>query len=118
MAPETWPALSAPMPTSADGPLSCRLWAAHRRKSRNATRKLRRSRFFPSAFRSFSSRAVLLTPEKAHEYQTLAQAKGDRVEVLALSTGHFELIAPGQDAWATVKKLILQRALSGTPLTR
>jgi pimeloyl-ACP methyl ester carboxylesterase len=48
---------------------------------------------------------------KAQEYQKLAQAKGDHVEIASIDTGHFELIAPGQDAWAQVKRVILDQAL-------
>lgn len=55
--------------------------------------------------------AAFLTPDKAIAYQRLAHAKGDRVEVLAMATGHFELIAPGQQAWASVRNLILTSAL-------
>ena len=54
--------------------------------------------------------AAFLTPEKAQVYAKLAQAKGDHVEVLTMDTGHFELIAPGQQAWTTVRNLILLRA--------
>jgi acetyl esterase/lipase len=55
--------------------------------------------------------AVVLTLEKAREYQRIARSKGDRVEILLLHTGHFELIAPGQQPWEAVKHLILDSAL-------
>jgi len=51
-----------------------------------------------------------LNAAKAQEYQKLARAKGDRVEVLSIDTGHFELIAPGQAAWTSVKRVILDQA--------
>jgi acetyl esterase/lipase len=53
----------------------------------------------------------LLTPAKAQEYQKSAQAKGDKVEVLSLPTGHFEVIAPGHEAWKAVESLIVRQAL-------
>jgi acetyl esterase/lipase len=55
--------------------------------------------------------SALLAPDKAQEYQKLAQTRGDRVEVLSLKTGHFEVIAPGQEAWSEVEKLIARAAL-------
>lgn len=68
----------------------------------------------PLGVPQFLISAVVLTPDKAEEYQKLAQAKGDSVEVLILNTGHFELIAPGQAAWNAVKHLILDRAFKVT----
>jgi len=65
----------------------------------------------PLGVRQYLISAAVLTPDKAQEYQQLAQAKGDHVEVLLLGGGHFEPIAPGQPAWAKVKELILKRAL-------
>jgi acetyl esterase/lipase len=56
--------------------------------------------------------AAVLTPDKALEYQKLAQAKGDVVETLMLDTGHFEPIAPGTPAWASVKAIILKQVFA------
>jgi acetyl esterase/lipase len=64
----------------------------------------------PLGVPQFLISAAVLTADKAREYQNLAQAKGDHVEILILDTGHFELIAPGQPAWARVKALILKHA--------
>jgi acetyl esterase/lipase len=55
--------------------------------------------------------AVVLTSDKAREYQKLAQAKGDHVDILVLNTGHFEIIAPGQKVWSEIKALIVKQAL-------
>jgi acetyl esterase/lipase len=67
----------------------------------------------PLGVPQFLVSAVVLTSDKAQKYQELAQAKGDRVEVLTLDTGHFELIAPGNKAWEAVKRLILDKAFRG-----
>jgi acetyl esterase/lipase len=64
----------------------------------------------PLGLPQFLISATVLTPKAAQEYQKIAQAKGDHVEVLLLDTGHFELIAPGQKAWASIRQLILTRA--------
>ena len=55
--------------------------------------------------------AAVLSPAKAREYQRLARAGGDRVEILRLDTGHFEVIAPGQGPWRDVARVILDLAL-------
>ena len=65
----------------------------------------------PLGVRQFLISAAFLTADKARTYQQLAQAKGDHVEVLALDTGHFELIAPANPAWTTIRALIVSRAL-------
>jgi hypothetical protein len=54
--------------------------------------------------------AVFLTADKAKEYQKLARAKGDHVEIRLFTTGHFEPIAPGENAWTAVRALILNQA--------
>jgi acetyl esterase/lipase len=64
----------------------------------------------PLGVPQFLVSAAVLTPAKAQEYQKIAQAKGDRVVVLDLDTGHFEPIAPGEKAWASVKLMILNQA--------
>jgi len=64
----------------------------------------------PLGVPQFLISATVLTAAKAQEYQTLARAQGDHVEVLILDTGHFELIAPGQKPWEAVKHLILDGA--------
>ena len=65
----------------------------------------------PLGVPQFLVAAAVLTPDKAREYQKLARAKGDRVEILALDAGHFDVIAPGQKAWSAVEQLILEQAL-------
>ena len=65
----------------------------------------------PLGMPQFLIATAFLTPDKAQEYQKVAQANGDRVEVVPINTGHFELIAPGNQAWTTVRNLILSRAL-------
>ncbi len=54
----------------------------------------------------------VLTEAKAREYRTSANNKGDTVEILSLKTGHFEVIAPGHEAWLAVEKIIVGRALA------
>jgi hypothetical protein len=49
------------------------------------------------------------------EYQKLARAKGDHVEIFVLDTRHFEVIAPGQKAWDAVDQLILNQASKTKP---
>jgi pimeloyl-ACP methyl ester carboxylesterase len=66
----------------------------------------------PLGVPQFLVSAVVLTPDKAREYQKIAEAKGDEVKVLPMETGHFELIAPGQQAWKAVKALILKGAFN------
>ncbi len=67
----------------------------------------------PLGVPQFLISAVVLTSDKAQEYQQVARTKGDRVEVLTLDTGHFEVIAPGNEAWGVVRRLILDKALKG-----
>ena len=64
----------------------------------------------PLGVPQFLVAASVLTKDKAQEYQKLAQAKGDHVEILNLDCGHFEVIAPGQKPWKAVEHLILDRA--------
>lgn len=64
----------------------------------------------PLGLPQFLISAAFLTPDRAQAYQQAGRAKGDHVEVLALETGHFELIAPGDPAWASVEQVILTRA--------
>jgi acetyl esterase/lipase len=54
--------------------------------------------------------AEFLPPFKAQEYQKLAQAKDDHVEVLIPHAGHFDLIAPGTPAGQAVLHLILDHS--------
>jgi acetyl esterase/lipase len=56
--------------------------------------------------------APVLTLDKAREYQKLAREKGDQVEILAPpGAGHFDIIAPGHEAWKVVEEFILRGAL-------
>jgi len=64
----------------------------------------------PLGVSQFLISANPLNAAKAAEYQKLARAKGDHVDVLTIDTGHFELIAPGNDAWTSVKRVILDQA--------
>lgn len=54
--------------------------------------------------------ASVLTPHKAKEYAELANGKGGRVEVLALDTGHFEVIAPGRNEWNAIEERLVMFA--------
>ena len=65
----------------------------------------------PLGLPQFLISANTINAGKAQEYQKLAQARGDQVKTLTIDTGHFELIAPGQDAWTQVKRVILDQAL-------
>lgn len=56
--------------------------------------------------------ARVLLPDAAREYARQAEAKGDRVEVIELETGHFEPIAPGEEAWRRVEAAIVRLATS------
>jgi acetyl esterase/lipase len=69
----------------------------------------------PLGVPQFLIAAAVLTSGKAQEYQKLARAKGDQVEILALDMGHFALIAPGQKAWDAVEQLILNQAFKTKP---
>jgi acetyl esterase/lipase len=52
--------------------------------------------------------SVVLLPEAAAAYKTRAEAAGDRVHVVRITNaGHFDIIAPGTKAWATVEPFIL-----------
>lgn len=62
--------------------------------------------------------ASVVTPRMAREYQKLARAQGDHVEILALDTGHYEIIAPGQKPWYAVEQLILNRAFNANPTNK
>jgi acetyl esterase/lipase len=63
--------------------------------------------------------APVLTPDKAQEYQKLARQRGDHVEILApADAGHFEVIAPGREAWKAIEELILKHAVRGKPNDR
>ena len=65
----------------------------------------------PTGVPLFLISAVVLTADKAREFELKGKEKGDRVETLILDTGHFELIAPGNAAWSSVKDMILNKAL-------
>jgi acetyl esterase/lipase len=70
----------------------------------------------PIGVPQFLVASSVLTPVMAEDYRKLAQASGDRVEVLALKTGHFEVIAPGHNIWREVEKLIVHHAFQKAPL--
>ena len=74
----------------------------------------------PLGVPQFLISATVLTADKAREYQKIARAKGDRVDVLTLDTGHFNLISPGDKAWEQVKRMILDQAFQtkGEPTHR
>jgi acetyl esterase/lipase len=69
----------------------------------------------PIGVPQFLISAMVLDPQKAKDYQALAKSKGDSVEVLALNAGHFEVIAPGQQAWSAIEQLLLEKALKAGP---
>ncbi len=65
----------------------------------------------PLGTRQFLIGSAILSPPMAQAYRKLAQDKGDKVEFMAIQTGHFEVIAPGRDEWARIEKLILSNLL-------
>ncbi|MSU62821.1 MAG: alpha/beta hydrolase [Pedosphaera sp.] len=69
----------------------------------------------PLGVPQFLVTATVLTPTTAKEYQKLAESKGDRVEILSLDTGHFEVIAPGHKAWSAVEQVLLKQAFKQKP---
>lgn len=66
----------------------------------------------PLGTRQFLIGSAILSPPMAQAYRKLAQDKGDKVEFMAIQTGHFEVIAPGRDEWARIEKLILSTMLA------
>ncbi len=55
--------------------------------------------------------AQVLTEGAANAYRDRATAAGDTVEVLSIpDAGHFDVIAPGTEAWDKVGTLILKEA--------
>jgi acetyl esterase/lipase len=70
----------------------------------------------PFGVRQFLVSAAALPLQDAQEYQTIAQAGGDYVEILSVpDSGHFEVIAPGRAQWQAVEELILERAIPKNP---
>jgi hypothetical protein len=46
-----------------------------------------------------------------HEYAVLAKKAGDKAEMTVIEgAGHFEVIAPGTQAWPTVEKAVVSLA--------
>ena len=66
----------------------------------------------PLGVRQFLIGAAILTPGLAQEYVVAAKDKGDRVQVLSIDSGHFEVIAPGRDEWTSVEGLIVANMLA------
>ena len=54
--------------------------------------------------------ARFLLPDAAQRYARIAKDKGDAVETIDLTTGHFEPIAPGEDAERQVEDAIVRLA--------
>jgi pimeloyl-ACP methyl ester carboxylesterase len=53
----------------------------------------------------------LIPPAFGEEYVALATKAGDRAELTVIEgAGHFEIIAPGTQAWPTVEKAVLSLA--------
>ena len=53
----------------------------------------------------------LIPPAFGEEYIALATKAGDRAELTVIEgAGHFEIIAPGTQAWPTVEKAVLSLA--------
>ncbi|CAN5282161.1 alpha/beta hydrolase [soil metagenome] len=56
--------------------------------------------------------ARFLLPERAERYAARARRTGDKVELLTLDTGHFDVIAPGTEAWRGIEALFIQQAFA------
>ncbi len=53
--------------------------------------------------------SIVLTGKEADAYQAKGTAAGDRIDVLKMrGAGHFDIIAPGSEAWKTVEPRLLQ----------
>ena len=53
----------------------------------------------------------LIPPAFGDEYAALAKQAGDKAEMMVIEgAGHFEIIAPGTQAWPTVEKAVLSLA--------
>ena len=56
----------------------------------------------------------LIPPAFGDEYVALAKKAGDRAELTVIEgAGHFEIIAPGTQAWPTVEKAVVSLAKAG-----
>lgn len=60
--------------------------------------------------------AGVLTPEDAADYVKRARLENDSIEAITVEdSGHFDVIAPGSQAWLPVEKLILEEAFKARP---
>lgn len=69
------------------------------------------AQMLPLGARQFLVASAVLAPTAALAHAQAAGAKGDAVQVLAINTGHFEVIAPGREEWRSVEGLILANTL-------
>lgn len=66
----------------------------------------------PTATRQYLIASAVLTPDAAEHYRSLAAKKGQTVHVLDVKDGgHFDIIAPGSDAWKHQVEPFLLQAL-------
>jgi acetyl esterase/lipase len=65
------------------------------------------ARMLPFSARQFLISTVVLRPSEALDYAKKAASSGNRIQVLHIDTGHFEVIAPGRVEWASIEGLIL-----------
>lgn len=65
------------------------------------------AQLLPFSARQFLVASVVLKPTEALEYAKKAGEKGNRIQVLYIDTGHFEVIAPGRSEWTSIEGLIL-----------
>ena len=69
----------------------------------------------PTSTREYLVASNVLTSDAAEHYRAMAAAKGQSVSVLNVKDGgHFDIIAPGSDAWTEQIQPFLAKALSGT----
>ena len=68
----------------------------------------------PTSAREYLITSVVLTPDAAEHYRSVAAAKGQTVRVLQVKDGgHFDIIAPGTAAWKQQVEPFLATALKG-----
>ena len=67
----------------------------------------------PTSAREYLIASAVLSASAAEHYRSVASAKGQTVEVLNVKAGgHFDIIAPGSQAWEQQVKPLIAKALS------
>ena len=75
--------------------------------ARQAKLRLTGHRVYPSGVLITGALDWLIPPAFGEEYVALAKKAGDRAELTVIEgAGHFEVIAPGTQAWPTVEKAV------------